>query len=71
MLSKYCEKIQNINSHNIIVLKTNESRFHHIFICFDISVIEFQYCRSVIDLNETHLKNKYQDNKSACILSNI
>ena len=69
LLSKYCEKIRDTNFHSVTVLKTNESRFHRIFICFNALAVEFQYCRPVIDLDETHLKNKYQGNKSACILT--
>src|SRR5271154_6992630 len=70
-LSKYCEDIERTNSHSKAIVETIEGRFKRIFICFGASAVGFQYCRPVLGLDGTHLKNKYQgDFHSHVVLMN-
>jgi len=61
-LPKYCKEIQYSNSRSTAILEINleTCQFKRMFICFAASALGFAYCRSVLGLDGTHLKHKYQ-----------
>src|SRR5271169_4141729 len=48
----------NLNSFAILE-KTDEHKFHRLFVCYVASAGGFAYCRALIGLDGTHLSHKY------------
>ena len=50
----------NLNSF-ITIESISENQFKHAFIYYDINAIRIIHCRSLLELDDTHLKIRYQD----------
>ena len=53
--------LRETNLDTVVNLKVGlENRFKYLFIVFDDSIKGFQYCRPVVIVDSTHLKEKYR-----------
>ena len=60
-LPQYCEDLKKSNPFTTaIVDSTSEGRFNRMFVSFGASAKGFRFCRPILGLDGTHLKNKYQ-----------
>jgi len=56
LLPRYCEQITKHNLNNFAIIeKTDEHKFHRLFVCYIASAGGFAYCRALIGLDGTHL----------------
>ena len=63
-LPKYCQDIEHTNPNSTAIVEcTDEApkiKFKRVFICYGASAMGFSHCLPILDLDGTHLKNKYQ-----------
>ena len=61
MLPEYCKGLIESNPGTVTTLEIDEDRKScRIFLCFGASADGFMHCRPILDLDGTHLKQKYQ-----------
>ena len=59
-LPQYCTDIVTSNPGSTVVIeRTDDNRFLHLFNCYAASAIGFAHCRPILGLDGAHLKGKY------------
>ena len=63
-LPKYCTDILRTNPGSVATVEctteNEDQRFRRMFVCYSASASGFSFCRPVLGLDGSHLKNKFQ-----------
>ena len=60
-LPRYCEDLEvGDPKSKVVVERTAENKFQHLFLCHGACASGFGYCRPLLGLDGTHLKSKYK-----------
>ena len=61
-LLQYIVDIVRNNLNNLVIIESiSENQFKHAFICYDVNAIRITHYRSLLELDDIHLKTRYQD----------